>query len=152
MVCVLLSTPPTPTARIYSTHNSTLDLYRLGSGSGILTRGLLAHPEWSSAIAEMRCIDPNEGMRAVFSQQVSDPRVSLADGTFDDTGVPDGWADVIVAASAFHWCSNLEEAATEFARIGAPECTIAFLWTETDRFVLLLVLLLPFKSSRRLAN
>lgn len=47
----------------------------------------------------MRCIDPNEGMRAVFERNVVDPRVRLSEGTFDNTGVPDGWADVIVAAS-----------------------------------------------------
>lgn len=83
----------------------------------------------------MRCVDPNEGMRAVFTQKVTDPRVSIADGTFDNTGVPDGWADVIVAASAFHWCSNLEETAFELARITAPGCTMAFLWNGTDKFV-----------------
>lgn len=91
-------------------------------------------------------------MRAVFSQQVSDSRVSLADGTFDDTGVPDGWADVIVAASAIHWCSNLEEAAIEFARIAAPECTIAFLGNGNDKFVSLLLLLLSLISSHQFAD
>ena len=119
---------------------------RLGCGSGIFTRALLTHPEWSTAIAEVRCIDPNEGMRTVFSQQVSDPRVSLADGTFDNTGVPDGWADVIIAATAFHWCSNLEEAATEFVRIAAPECTMSFLWNLPDRYVSLHLLPLLSKS------
>lgn len=90
----------------------------------------------------MRCIDPNEGMRAVFAQTVSDPRVSLVDGTFDNTGVPDGWADVIVAASAFHWCSNLEETAVELARIAAPGCTMSFLWVFPDRCV-------PFPKSAK---
>lgn len=47
----------------------------------------------------MRCIDPNEGMRAVFSGNIIDPRVSLTAGTFDDTSVPDGWADVVVVAT-----------------------------------------------------
>ena len=38
-------------------------------------------------------------MRTVFSKTVVDPRVSLSDGTFDATGVPDHWADLIVMAS-----------------------------------------------------
>ena len=72
-------------------------------------------------------------MRAVFAQTVSDSRVILTDGTFDCTGVPDGWADVVVAASAFHWCTNLEETAVELARISAPDSTMSFIWTFPDR-------------------
>lgn len=37
-------------------------------------------------------------MRATFSKKVTDPRVSTYEGTFDHTGVPDGWADLVVAA------------------------------------------------------
>ena len=46
----------------------------------------------------MKCVEPNEGMRAVFSTVVKDPRVTLSEGTFDDTGVPDKWADMVVVA------------------------------------------------------
>lgn len=75
-------------------------------------------------------------MRAVFAQTVSDTRVSLTDGTFDNTGAPDGWADVIVAASAIHWCRDFEAAAKEFVRIAAPGCVIAFLVVFLDKYVI----------------
>lgn len=65
----------------------------------MLTRGLLKHPEWSSDISELKAIDPSEGMRIVFQRTVNDTRVSISDGTFDNTGVPDGWADLIVIAT-----------------------------------------------------
>ncbi|THH05761.1 hypothetical protein EW145_g4554 [Phellinidium pouzarii] len=110
-----------------------LKVVEIGCGSGIFTRDLLAYPEWSTSIVELKCIDPNEGMRAVFASTVKDPRVSLYDGTFDTTGVPDGWADVILCATAFHWCSDLEAAASEFSRILKSDGTVILLWNSHDR-------------------
>ena len=74
--------------------------HRLACGTGKLTRALLGHPEWRDSIAELRCIDPNEDMRAVLAKSVKDPRVGLFEGTFDCTSVPDRWADLIIVASA----------------------------------------------------
>lgn len=37
-------------------------------------------------------------MRDQFSKTVKDERVSVAEGTFDTTGVEDGWADLVVVA------------------------------------------------------
>jgi hypothetical protein len=37
-------------------------------------------------------------MRSVFSKSVNDERVKVSDGTFDTTGVEDGWADLVVIA------------------------------------------------------
>ena len=37
-------------------------------------------------------------MRGVFVSKVTDARISCAHGTFDETGVEDGWADLIVIA------------------------------------------------------
>ncbi|THH05767.1 hypothetical protein EW145_g4557 [Phellinidium pouzarii] len=110
-----------------------LKIVEIGCGSGIFTRALLAHPEWSTSVAELKCIDPNEGMRAVFASTVKDSRVSLSEGTFDETDVPDGWADLIVSASAFHWCSELEGAINEFSRILKSDGTICFLWNSQDK-------------------
>ncbi|KAI5123341.1 hypothetical protein M0805_001766 [Coniferiporia weirii] len=111
-----------------------LKIVEIGCGSGIFTRALLAHPEWSSSISELKCIDPNEGMRAVFAKTVDDPRVSLFDGTFEDTGVPDGWADLILIAQAkaFHWCSELEDATREFARILKPGGSVGLTFNKHD--------------------
>lgn len=77
-------------------------VYRIGSGTGIFTRALLASPAWSSDIKELRAIEPSEGMRNQFTKSVTDPRVSVHEGTFDTTGIEDGWADLIVIAQACH--------------------------------------------------
>ena len=74
--------------------------FRIGAGTGIFTRALLANPDWSSAIKELRAVEPSAGMRSVFSKAVTDPRVSVREGTFDTTGIEDGWADLIVIAQA----------------------------------------------------
>ena len=71
---------------------------RLGAGTGIFTRALLADPEWPSVVGQLKAVEPSEGMRSQFSKTVTDPRVSVAEGTFDKTGVEDGWADLIVIA------------------------------------------------------
>ena len=51
--------------------------FRIGAGTGIFTRALLANPDWSSAIKELRAVEPSAGMRSVFSKAVTDPRVSV---------------------------------------------------------------------------
>lgn len=47
---------------------------------------------------ELRALEPSAGMREVFAKATTDPRVSVHPGTFDTTGVEDGWADLIVIA------------------------------------------------------
>lgn len=76
-----------------------LTKYSLACGTGKLTGALLGHPEWKSSIVEIKGIDPNDDMRAVFAKAVKDTRASVSAGTFDDTGVPDNWADLITVAS-----------------------------------------------------
>ncbi len=71
---------------------------RIGAGTGIFTRALLAHPDWSGSIKQLRAIEPVEGMREQFSKTVIDERVTIAEGAFDRTGVEDGWADLVVIA------------------------------------------------------
>ncbi|RPD66213.1 S-adenosyl-L-methionine-dependent methyltransferase [Lentinus tigrinus ALCF2SS1-7] len=110
-----------------------LNVVELGSGTGIFTRALLANPDWASSIKELRAIEPSEGMRSVFSKTVTDPRVSTREGTFDTTGVEDGWADLIVIAQAFHWCPDYDKACAEFARVLKPNGIVAFIWNLEDR-------------------
>lgn len=71
---------------------------RIGSGTGIFTRALLAHPDWSHALNQLKAFEPSEGMRQVFSETVHDNRVTVSEGTFDATNVEDGWADLVVVA------------------------------------------------------
>ena len=38
-------------------------------------------------------------MLGVFSENVQDPRVTVSEGTFENTGIDSGWADIIVIAN-----------------------------------------------------
>ena len=71
---------------------------RIGSGTGIFTRALLAHPKWKDSIANVKAVEPSEGMRDQFSKTVTDPRATVREGTFDRTAIEDGWADIIIIA------------------------------------------------------
>ncbi|KAI5123348.1 hypothetical protein M0805_001769 [Coniferiporia weirii] len=114
-------------------NKNDLKVVEIGCGSGIFTRALLAHPEWNSSVSEIKCVEPNEGMREVFAKKNEDPRVSLYAGTFESTGVLDGWADIIIAATAIHWCSDVEGATNEFVRILKPDGAMSFCWNLQDR-------------------
>ncbi|KAH6918533.1 S-adenosyl-L-methionine-dependent methyltransferase [Coprinopsis sp. MPI-PUGE-AT-0042] len=114
-------------------NNAPFKIAEIGAGTGIFTRAILNHPEWSNAIEELRAIEPSEGMRNTFSDRVQDPRVSISDGTFDTTHLPDAWADLVVIAQAFHWCPDFDKASAEFSRILKPGGTVAFIWNLEDR-------------------
>jgi hypothetical protein len=45
-------------------------------------------------------------MRDVFSKTVVDKRVSTSEGTFEQTGIEDGWADLVVVAQVSIRSSN----------------------------------------------
>jgi hypothetical protein len=77
---------------------------RIGSGTGIFTRALLGHPEWASSIEALKAVEPSEGMREVFCKSIEDVRVTVSEGTFDNTGVENGWADLVVVAQVRFPC------------------------------------------------
>ncbi|KAJ7100644.1 S-adenosyl-L-methionine-dependent methyltransferase [Mycena belliarum] len=109
-----------------------LNVVEVGAGTGLFTRALLAHPGWA-AIRAVRAVEPSEGMREAFAKYTADERVVLSGGTFDATGVESGWADLVVVATAFHWCADYETAAAEFARILKPGGVLSLLWNAEDR-------------------
>ncbi|KAI0341583.1 S-adenosyl-L-methionine-dependent methyltransferase [Trametopsis cervina] len=113
--------------------SAPLNVLELGAGTGIFTRALLAHPDWASAIGTLRAVEPSAGMRDQFSKTVNDARVSVAEGTFDTTGVEDGWADLVVVAQAFHWCPDYDKASREFARVLKPDGIVTLIWNLEDR-------------------
>ncbi|KAJ6496702.1 S-adenosyl-L-methionine-dependent methyltransferase, partial [Mycena vitilis] len=112
-----------------------INVVEIGAGTGIFTRAFLAHPEWADAFKELKAVEPSEGMRDVFSKTVSDVRgrVSIIDGTFQESHVEDGWADLVIVAQAFHWCPDFSEASKEFGRILKPGGVLAFVWNLEDR-------------------
>ncbi|KAJ6547588.1 S-adenosyl-L-methionine-dependent methyltransferase [Mycena capillaripes] len=112
-----------------------INVVEIGAGTGIFTRAFLAHPEWAGAFEELKAVEPSEGMRDVFSKTVSDEhgRVSIIEGTFQESHIEDGWADLVVVAQAFHWCPDFARASEEFGRILKPGGVLALIWNLEDR-------------------
>jgi len=110
-----------------------LNIAETGAGTGIFTRALLTHPEWISSIRQLKAIEPSKGMRQVFASTVIDERVSVQEGTFGDTKVENAWADLVIAAQAFHWCPDYNAAAGEFARVLKPDGAVVLVWNLEDR-------------------
>jgi SAM-dependent methyltransferase len=98
----------------------------LGSGTGKLTRMLA--PLGAARVA----VEPTAGMRRVFLRAV--PDVPVVDGTAESMPLPDGFADAIVCAQAFHWFRG-RLALREFARVLRPGGGIALVWNTRDEEV-----------------
>ncbi|QRW00130.1 methyltransferase domain protein [Ceratobasidium sp. AG-Ba] len=125
------SYPQEALAALYTSipkHEEPLKIAELGSGTGLFTRALLAHPTFGPAVGELRAIEPSEGMRQTFEARTKDARAKTLPGDFLNTGVDDGWADL-----AFHWCPDYDKAMAEFARILKPKGIVAFIWNLEDR-------------------
>ncbi|KAH7905618.1 S-adenosyl-L-methionine-dependent methyltransferase [Hygrophoropsis aurantiaca] len=123
--------------QIYGVAKSTgstegLHIVEIGAGTGIFTRAFLAHKE-AETIARLKAVEPSEGMRDVFTKTVNNPIVTIQEGTFDSTGVDDGWADLVIIAQAFHWCPDYDKACAEFARILKKNGAVIFIWNLEDR-------------------
>jgi hypothetical protein len=71
---------------------------RVGSGTGIFTRAILAHPDWATAVGKITAVEPSEGMRGIFNNSVQDERVSCQNGSFENTGVTNHSADLVIVA------------------------------------------------------
>ena len=68
-------------------------------------------------------------MRDTFKTRVSDPRVIVQGGTFQDTGLAEASVDMVIVAQAWHWCDpNYDEGAKEIARILKPAGIAFFIW------------------------
>jgi ubiquinone/menaquinone biosynthesis C-methylase UbiE len=87
----------------------------LGSGTGLST------VLWADVAQQVIGIEPNDEMRAQAERRAARerpdaPQVRFRAGTAEQTGLPDGCADIVTASQAFHW---MEPTATlaEVARI-----------------------------------
>lgn len=88
--------------------DASLDVVDLGAGTGKLTEAVL------SAGHRVTAVEPLEEMRAILAQRLPEAHVCAA--TAEATGLPDGYADAVVAGSAFHWFDHAR-ALPEIARI-----------------------------------
>lgn len=90
----------------------------LGCGTGISTQ-LFARPG-----TQVIGIEPNAGMLAKAQATTG---VTFRQGTSTATALPDASADLIIAATAFHWF-ELPDTFREIARIATPDAWSVALW------------------------
>ncbi|TFL07306.1 S-adenosyl-L-methionine-dependent methyltransferase [Pterulicium gracile] len=111
-----------------------LNIAELGAGTGLFTRALLADPSWAQSVGTLKAVEPSQGMRDTFNAKTEDDRVSIQDGTFQQTNLPDGWADMVIIAQAWHWAHpNYDAGSAELARILKPDGVAVFIWNLEDK-------------------
>jgi SAM-dependent methyltransferase len=91
----------------------------LAAGTGKLTRALV--PTGATVVA----VEPVAEMRALIQG------VEAFDGRAESIPLPDGWADGVTVAQAFHWFAN-DEALAEIHRVLAPGGAFALIWNSRD--------------------
>lgn len=103
-------------------------LVDVGCGTGISARIMARRG------LKVTGIEPNADMRMQAEAEVLPaelPRPVYRDGKAEATGLPDGHADAILSAQAFHWFER-EAALREFYRILKPGGWVALMWNERD--------------------
>lgn len=96
----------------------------VGSGTGILTRMLLAEG------ARVEAIEPNAVMRAAAESALSrESRFRSIDASAEETSLESKSVDLVTAAQAFHWF-NRSRVRAEFERILKPRGWVALVWND----------------------
>jgi len=103
-----------------------LDVVDLGAGTGKLTGAVRA------AGHRVTAVEPLPEMRAILSTRL--PDVAVVAARAEDTRLPAGSADAVVAGQAFHWFDR-SRAFPEIARILRPEGTLGLLRNRLDQSV-----------------
>jgi SAM-dependent methyltransferase len=98
-------------------------IVELGSGTGKFTRAL--RPLGAALVA----VEPMEGMRKEFRRRV--PDIPVLEGTAESIPLPDGFADAVVVAQAFHWFRP-RPALREIARVLRPGGGLVLVWNTRD--------------------
>jgi SAM-dependent methyltransferase len=99
------------------------DVVDLGAGTGKLTRSLVALGHRVTAV------EPLEEM--LDRLRVAVPGAVALLGNAESVPLPDGSADVVACAQAFHWFDH-ETALPEIARVLRPGGRIALVWNTRD--------------------
>lgn len=95
----------------------------LASGTGKFTRAL--RPTGAAIVA----VEPTAGMRRVFARAT--PEVAVVAGTAEAIPFPNGFADAVVVAQAFHWFRP-RPAVAEIARVLRPGGGLGIVWNNRD--------------------
>lgn len=98
----------------------------LAAGTGKLTRALIGTG------ARMIAVEPVAGMREQLLRAM--PDAEALDGTAEAIPLPDGAADVVVVAQAFHWFDT-PRAAADIHRVLALEGGLGVIWNSWDESV-----------------
>ncbi|HEX2304449.1 MAG TPA: methyltransferase domain-containing protein [Gaiella sp.] len=100
-----------------------VDVVDVGAGTGKLTRSLVAHGHRVTAV---------EPLEAMLEQlRAAAPSAAAVVGSAESIPLPDGSADVVTAAQAFHWFDQ-PVALREIARVLRPGGRIALVWNARD--------------------
>ena len=102
------------------------DVVDLGAGTGKLTRSLAALGHNVVAVEPLG--EMLDRLRATV------PGVTAVTGSAESMPLPDGAADVVACAQAFHWFDQ-EAALAEIARVLRPGGRIALVWNVRDERV-----------------
>jgi SAM-dependent methyltransferase len=100
----------------------------VGCGTGISTRLFAARG------LRVIGIEPNAEMRARAEAEPAPPgaaELTYRGGRAEATDLPDGYADAVLSAQAFHWFEP-EPTLREFHRILKPDGWVALIWNESD--------------------
>lgn len=100
-----------------------VDVVDLGAGTGKLTRSLVALGHRVTAI------EPLAEMRAELAKVI--PGARALDGSAEKIPLPNGSADVVVSAQAFHWFDH-PVAVPEIARVLRARGRLALVWNVRD--------------------
>ena len=103
-----------------------VDVVDLGAGTGKLTEAAVA------AGHRVTAVEPLAEMRAILSARL--PEVPVVAASAEDTGLPTGSADAVIAGAAFHWFHRAR-AFPEIVRILRPGGLLGLLGSRLDRSV-----------------
>lgn len=96
----------------------------IGSGTGISSKLFLENGN------RVFGVEPNKLMREAAENFLREfPHFRSVEGTAENTTLPDGSVDFVVAAQAFHWF-DAEKTRAEFERILKDRGFIALMWNE----------------------
>ncbi|HEU4577675.1 MAG TPA: class I SAM-dependent methyltransferase [Polyangiaceae bacterium] len=96
----------------------------IGAGTGIFSRGLLAHG------FEVFAVEPNAEMRAAAEASLAaEARFHSGGGRAEASALPDASVALVSAAQSFHWFDP-EQCRREWRRILMPGGIVAVIWNE----------------------
>lgn len=99
------------------------DVVDLGAGTGKLTRGLVALGH------RVVAVEPLDEMRGELEKAV--PGARVFEGSAEAIPLPDGSAEAVTCAQAFHWFDHARSL-PEIARVLRPGGRLALVWNSRD--------------------